>query len=137
MLETMSRQGLRVTDKRRTITKIFAQNEGYLTPKDVYEQLRKVYPSVSFDTIYRNLRLLSDIGLLEQFYFMDGGLKFKVCDLDRHHHHLICVSCEKTVAFDYCPMDHLESLPGHYKIINHRFEIYGICEACQQHRTYS
>ncbi|MEK5645636.1 transcriptional repressor [Paenibacillus rhizosphaerae] len=136
MLNAMTRQGLRITDQRRTIAKIFAKHDGYLSPKDVYEQLRKVYPGVSFDTIYRNLRLLSDVGLLARFYFMDGGQKFKACKLDHHHHPLICVNCEKTVAFDYCPMDHLGDLPGHYKIVNHRFEIYGICEACQQHGNY-
>lgn len=137
MLAAMARQGLRITEQRRTIAKIFTRHDGYLSPKEVYGQMKKEYPGVSFDTVYRNLRLLSDIGLLEQFYFMDGGHKFKVCRMDHHHHHLICIHCEKTVAFDFCPMDHMEDIPGHYKIINHRFEIYGLCETCQQQSQYA
>lgn len=131
MLATMSRNGWRITDQRRTLAQIFTDNAGYLSPKDVYDQLSVKYPSVSFDTVYRNLRMLSEMGVLEQFYFMEGGLKFKGSCLDHHHHHLICVNCEKTLTFEYCPMEQQMILPGKYKILNHRFEVYGICEECQ------
>jgi len=132
MVEVMSGHGLRITDQRRTLLQLFEKNEGYLSPKDVYEQMSSVYPSVSFDTVYRNLRVLSDMGVLEQFYFMDGGLKFKWSCLTHHHHHLICMNCEKTVPFQFCPMDQPIDLPDHnFKIVNHRFEIYGMCAECQ------
>jgi Fur family zinc uptake transcriptional regulator len=132
MLAIMARNGWRITDQRRTLAQIFASNEGYLSPKDVYEQMRIKYPGVSFDTVYRNLRMLSEMGALEQFYFLEGGLKFKGSCLNHHHHHLICTNCEKTLTFDYCPMESSLNLPGHFKIVNHRFEVYGICEECQK-----
>ncbi|WP_372662398.1 Fur family transcriptional regulator [Cohnella sp.] len=131
MLTIMSKNGWRITDKRRKLAQIFTDYDGYLSPKDVYEKLCVNYPSVSFDTVYRNLRMLSEMGVLEQFYFLDGGLKFKVNCLSHHHHHLICINCEKTLIFEYCPMEQKLDLPGKYKIINHRFEVYGICEECQ------
>ncbi|MDF2646597.1 MAG: Fur family transcriptional regulator [Paenibacillus sp.] len=133
VVDAMSRYGLRITDQRRTLARIIVTDDSYLSPKDVYEQMRSEYPSLSFDTVYRNLRLLSEMGALEQFYFMDGGLKFKRCCLTRHHHHLICTSCEKTVPFDYCPMNQPFDLPNNFHIISHRFEIYGVCEECQQY----
>ncbi|QHT63931.1 transcriptional repressor [Paenibacillus lycopersici] len=131
MLETLSRNGWRITDQRRSMVTIIAEHRGYLSPKDVYDRLVPIYPSVSFDTVYRNLRMMSEMGVLEQFYFMDGGLKFRANCLSHHHHHLICVNCEKTLSFDFCPMEQDMQLPGSYKILNHRFEIYGICEDCQ------
>lgn len=131
MLDTMSRNGLRVTEQRKKLAQIFAEYDGYLSPKDVYDQMAVQYPSVSFATVYNNLRMLSEMGVLEHFYFMDGGLKFRENCISHHHHHLICVNCEKTVPFEYCPMDRKPALPGNYKILRHRFEIYGICEACQ------
>ncbi|TXK74686.1 Fur family transcriptional regulator [Paenibacillus sp. N3.4] len=131
MIAIMSRNGWRITEQRRTLAEIFAKSDGYLSPKYVYDQMTVSYPSVSFDTVYRNLRLLSDMGALEQFYFMEGGLKFRNTCLHHHHHHLICTHCEKTLTFDYCPMETSLQLPGHFKITNHRFEVYGICEECQ------
>jgi len=134
MITIMSRSGWRITDQRRTLAKIFADADGFLSPKDVYDQMKGKYPGVSFDTVYRNLRMLSEMGALEQFYFMEGGLKFKGSCISHHHHHLICMDCEKTVTFDYCPMEVSIELPQSFKIVNHRFEIYGICEACQEER---
>ncbi|SDW29131.1 Fur family transcriptional regulator [Paenibacillus sp. CF384] len=132
MIEIMSQSGWRITEQRRELAEIFAKTEGYLSPKDVYDHMSRAYPSVSFDTVYRNLRLLSEMGALEQFYFMDGGLKFRVSCLSHHHHHLICINCEKTLTFEYCPMDQPLDLPGSFKIMNHRFEVYGVCEVCQR-----
>lgn len=131
MLETLSRNGWRITDQRRSMVTIIAEYKGYLSPKDVYDRLVLIYPSVSFDTVYRNLRMMNEMNVLEQFYFMDGGLKFKANCMSHHHHHLICVNCEKTLSFDFCPMEQDMHLPGNYKIQNHRFEIYGVCEECQ------
>lgn len=134
MLEKMTQNGLRVTEQRRTLVRIFTDYEGYLSPRDVYNKMAKHYPGVSFDTVYRNLRLLSDMGLLEQLYFMDGRSKFKGCCLPNdhhHHHHLICLHCEKTVPVDFCPMEYDLDLPQNFQIVNHRFEIYGLCEQCQ------
>jgi len=73
MLATMTRNGWRITDQRRTLVQIFTSNEGYLSPKDVYDQMSLKYPSVSFDTVYRNLRMLSEMGVLEQFYLWKAG----------------------------------------------------------------
>jgi Fur family zinc uptake transcriptional regulator len=131
MIDVMSKNGWRITEQRRKLAEIFAKTDGYLSPKDVYDQMTVSYPSGSFDTVYRNLRLLSEMGALEQFYFMDGGLKFRASCLTRHHHHLICTNCEKTLTFEYCPMNDSMKLPGSFKILNHRFEIYGVCEECQ------
>jgi Fur family zinc uptake transcriptional regulator len=132
MLQAMSNKGWRITEQRRTLATLFAEAVGYLSPKDVYDQMTKKYPGVSFDTVYRNLRLLSEMGVLEQFYFNEG-LKFRASCLKHHHHHLICMNCEKTLTFDFCPMGFVSNLPGDYSVLNHRFEIFGLCPACKPH----
>lgn len=131
MLEIMSQNGWRITDQRRTLAQLFAENDAYMSPKDVYEHMRGYYPGVSFDTVYRNLRMMSEMGVLEQFYFLDGGLKFRGGCLASHHHHLICTNCELTISLEYCPMDQSLKLPEDFQVLNHRFEIYGLCGECQ------
>lgn len=131
MVDTMARNGWRITDQRRTLAEIFVTNDHHLSPKDVYEQMKLKYSGVSLDTVYRNLRMLSEMGVLEQFYLMDGGLKFKASCMTHHHHHMICTNCEKTTTFDFCPMESI-NLPDNFKIGGHRFEVYGVCVDCQQ-----
>ncbi|KAF9113175.1 hypothetical protein BGX30_007024, partial [Mortierella sp. GBA39] len=96
IIDAMSEQGLRITDQRKTLAKLFGEHSGYLSAKDVYEFMGKKYSGLSFDTVYRNLRVMQELGVLEQIVFEDG-VKFKAsCSEDHHHHHMICLQCEKT-----------------------------------------
>ncbi|MFD2611846.1 Fur family transcriptional regulator [Paenibacillus gansuensis] len=127
----MSEQGLRITDQRKTLAKLFAEAEGYLTAKDVYDEMGRSYSGLSFDTVYRNLRVLHELGVLEQFVFEDG-IKFKVhCQEAHHHHHLICLQCEKTYPLVFCPMDTGCKVPDHFQVVKHKFEVFGYCQDCR------
>ncbi|WP_248925718.1 Fur family transcriptional regulator [Paenibacillus hamazuiensis] len=129
IIAAMANKGWRITDQRRSLATLFAEATGYLSPKDVYEYMRQKYPGVSFDTVYRNLRLLSEMGVLEQFY-LNEGVKFRARCHSHHHHHLICLQCEKTVSFEFCPMKDVPHLPENFQVVNHRFEIFGYCSDC-------
>lgn len=131
IIRAMTNKGWRITEQRKRLASLFANSDGYLSPKDVYEYMKDKYPGVSFDTVYRNLRLLCEMGVLEQFY-LNEGLKFKARCLSHHHHHMICLGCEKTYTFEYCPMPDVTGLPEHFKVVNHRFEIFGYCADCEQ-----
>lgn len=130
IIEAMTNKGWRITEQRKSLALLFADANGYLSPKDVYEHMRIKYPGISFDTVYRNLRLMSEMGVLEQFYFNEG-LKFRASCLAHHHHHLICVQCEKTITFDFCPMTLVPDLPGNFHVLHHRFEVFGYCPECK------
>lgn len=131
IIQAMSQRGMRITDQRRTLADLFAQSGGYLTPKDVYEHMGKFYSGLSFDTVYRNLRIMHEMGVLEQFVF-EEGIKFRArCEEHHHHHHLICLQCEKTIPFVFCPMDRVSGLPDDFSVVKHKFEIYGYCKECQ------
>ena len=87
IIQKMSKQGMRITDQRKTLAKLFSENPGYLTPKDVYAYMGPIYTGLSLDTVYRNLRVMHELGILEQFIFEDG-VKFRAhCEEDLHHHH--------------------------------------------------
>ncbi|TJY44479.1 transcriptional repressor [Cohnella pontilimi] len=130
IVQQMSEKGLRITDQRRTLVKLFADASGYLLPKDVYDHMQRTYPGLSFDTVYRNLRVLLDLGIIEQIVF-EEGVKFKLhCDESHHHHHMICLHCEKTLPIRSCPMPEMD-VPGGFQIVKHRFEVYGYCSDCR------
>jgi Fur family zinc uptake transcriptional regulator len=133
IVSKMAAQGLRITEQRKSLARLFVEHNGYLTPKHVYEHMGKIYPGLSFDTVYRNLRVLHDLGILEQFVFEDG-IKFRVhCqEAGGHHHHFICLECEKTVPITFCPMDSLTDVPPNVQVVRHKFEVYGYCESCER-----
>lgn len=132
MVLSMSRVGLRITEQRKSIITLFVQADGYLTPRAVYESLATKHSGLSYDTVYRNLRIMSEVGILEPFHF-DEGVKFRIgcyADHDHHHHHLICVSCDHIFPLDDCPMDKGMKFPSSFRVTGHRFEVYGYCTNC-------
>ncbi len=57
----------------------------------VYRDIQKVYPKISLGTVYRNLNLLSDMGMIQRFSTGDGTEHFDANT--QPHYHFICREC--------------------------------------------
>lgn len=132
IVQSMTRHGLRITEQRRTIAQLFANASGFLSAKEVFLGMVDKYNGLSLDTVYRNLKLLEELGVIEQFKIEDSNRYRVGCfGHHRHHHHLICLTCSRLIPLEYCPMDHFQA-PDQFRIVKHKFEIYGYCDNCER-----
>ncbi|WP_085523656.1 Fur family transcriptional regulator [Tuberibacillus sp. Marseille-P3662] len=130
-LNILKKHGYKYTDKRKMLVELFAQEDRYLTAKDVLRYMQTEYPTLSYDTVYRNLSLFENIGILEGTE-LSGEKNYRyACGHQGHHHHLICTKCGKTEFIEFCPMETINEHINDFDISGHKFEIYGHCYHCQ------
>ncbi|WP_062198647.1 Fur family transcriptional regulator [Massilibacterium senegalense] len=128
----LKKNGYKQTDKREDILRLFRNDKRYISAKEVLNKLKEQYPGLSFDTIYRNLSLFAELGILEVTE-LEGEKKFRfTCSVDHHHHHFICLTCGKTKQIDHCPMEIISDELDEFEIIGHKFEVYGTCKECKK-----
>lgn len=128
--DILKAEGYKTTGKREEILSYLDQNPHYVSVKEIIDYLKKGYPGLSYDTVYRNLSLFSELGILEETE-LDGEKRYQIsCTTDQHHHHLICLKCGKSKQIENCPMDRLPEFDD-FAVTGHRFEIFGYCSECQ------
>ncbi|KAB8131771.1 transcriptional repressor [Gracilibacillus oryzae] len=129
-LNLLKQKGYKYTEKREHMIGYFVKENRYRTAKDLQENMEPNYTGISFDTIYRNLHLFDQLGILESTE-LNGEKHFRLkCD-HHHHHHFICKSCGVTKEIHHCPMEQISQELNQFMIEDHKFEIYGFCPSCQ------
>ncbi|TFE26915.1 Fur family transcriptional regulator [Cohnella luojiensis] len=135
IIRMISRNGLRITEQRRSIARLFAEASDLLTPMQVYHDLGSKHRGLSYDTVYRNLKLLQEMGVLEPFYNKDGvkfGINRNSSDADAvsGQHHFVCMSCDIVYPFESVCASETPQLPAAFKAVMHRHEVLGYCPDC-------
>lgn len=132
IFEQLKNSGCRFTGKRKEVMELFIQNKDrYLTAKDVYEQMKKSYPTISYDTIYRTLALFLQMHVIEEMEYGDEAARYRLSCGQEHHHHLVCIKCGLVKVLHQCPMQLTNIDQDDFTVINHRFEIFGYCSTCR------
>ncbi|MGF3066044.1 Fur family transcriptional regulator [Facklamia sp. P12945] len=136
-LKTLKKEGFKMTKKRREILSLFAENQRYLSALGIHKALEEKYPTMSYNTTYRNLYDFVEVGILETTEYQQEQLFRYNCHLTHgtdhhHHHHFICTNCGKTILLDACPMQHITTDLSSVEIRSHRFEVFGLCAECKE-----
>lgn len=130
IMNMLRQRGYKCTPQREAIIRGFLKTEKpVLTARDLYEKLIESIPNTNFSTVYRNLELLTDEGIITKMDMGKDAALYELKDEKGHHHYLICKSCGKIQETDYCPFKDME-LNADFLAIDHRFEVYGLCGAC-------
>lgn len=133
-LALLRSKGYKLTPQRRAVLDAFLECAPFPTAQQLLAAVHKKHANVSLDTIYRNLALLSNLGIIHEIHRAAGNV-YEISKPGHHHHHLVCTECGKTECIDICPMQESyieEAEKKGFLITGHIFEFYGICQECRQ-----
>lgn len=126
-------RGLKLTPQRLAIHKILAAKAQHPTINEVYERIKKDYPSLSLNTVYKTLQLFIELGMASQFTTKEGVIRYEV--KMQPHHHILCLKCRRINDIFDSSLDKLKVSPplkGGFEIIRHDVIFYGYCSECKQ-----
>jgi Fur family transcriptional regulator, ferric uptake regulator len=121
-------RGLKMTDQRRVISRVLSAATDHPDVEQVYRRAADIDSKISIATVYRTVRLLEDVGVIERLDFGDGRARFEETR-EEHHHHLINVQTGEVIEFN---SDELEAVKQRiarelgFELLGHRLELYGV-----------
>jgi len=93
--------------------------------------------TVGFTTVFRTLKALTDCGLARETDFQDGRTRFEHIYNRPHHHHIVCVDCNRTIEFLSPELERLQEMivaKYQFQTVRHQMQIFGVCPDCQNQR---
>lgn len=132
-IDTLKASGVRITPQRHAVLEYLMNAMTHPTADEIYKALEEKFPNMSVATVYNNLRVLREIGLVKELTYGDSSSRFD-CNTTEHYH-IICEECGKIIDFHYPKLDEVEKLAEQvtgFDVSHHRMEVYGKCEDCQK-----
>ncbi len=132
IVTTLDRAGYRLTEPRRSLAVLIANQEGHFTAADLVGAARERRLGVGRATVFRTLEVLEGLGAVERLDLPSGEHAYVGCD-PTHHHHVVCSSCGRTDRIEDAGLrtvvDDVARRTG-YRVDGHRLELFGLCPTC-------
>ena len=125
----------RDSKQKKAILSVLRSTTSHPSADRVYEEVRKLIPNISLGTVYRNLNVLKDNGIILEISLAGTSTRY-----DAHtsnHYHFRCMRCGSVSDVDE-PVNHaLNAKVGGKNgsiILGHRLEFYGFCQNCAKYQ---
>jgi Fe2+ or Zn2+ uptake regulation protein len=134
--QTCVTRGVRLTPQRDVLLRVLSETMGHPTADDVLKKVRKVLPTVSHATVYRNLQELVSAGLIGTLERSGAAVKFEINP--DYHHHFMCGRCGQVwdVYLDQVAvrLDRKRSRLTGFRIDRREVQLHGLCARCRDRR---
>ncbi|MDQ1325089.1 MAG: Fur family transcriptional regulator, peroxide stress response regulator [Campylobacterota bacterium] len=129
----LKESGLKATFQRLHIVEV-VDRYGHIGIEGIYDKVTKIHPSLSVATIYKNIIIMVEKGVLVEVPIAGKKSKYELSKLD--HMHLICTQCGEVE--DLPCIESIDKIfdslmqKEHFKLFRQQINLYGVCSHCQQ-----
>jgi Fe2+ or Zn2+ uptake regulation protein len=134
MLRSLKAGGKKLTKPRKAMLEILQKSALPITAAEVHERLKRAHRTVDLVTVYRNLAMLQELGLIDPVGFHEGQMRYEVRHGRQHHHHIRCRGCGRIADLMLCPLKKLTEVVERrtkFVVESHALEFFGWCPECR------
>jgi Fur family ferric uptake transcriptional regulator len=132
ILTALDRADYRLTEPRRALASLIAEQDGHFTAAELVEAARARHLGIGRATVFRTLEVLETLGAVERLDLPSGEHAYVGCE-PAHHHHVVCSTCGRSTEIDDAGLRSVVREVGRqtgYRVDEHRLELFGLCPAC-------
>ncbi len=127
----LRRGGYRITPQRQLVLES-VERLRHGTPEEILAEVQRTASGVNLSTIYRNLEVLEEVGLVTHAHIGHGAPTYHAVD-DHVHIHLVCDRCGSVQSIDAAIadpfLDELRTRTGFVTDVSH-VALHGTCTTC-------
>jgi Fur family peroxide stress response transcriptional regulator len=130
-IEALRSKGYRATPQRIAICRITLNSRAHPSAQQVYDEVKKIHPTVSLATVYKTLEVLRDLDLVQEITLPKGQARFD--SFMNPHINLICLKCGSITDLDDATVKGISrkvAAATKFKPTGQRVDVYGICQKC-------
>jgi Fur family ferric uptake transcriptional regulator len=130
----LHKKGYRITNQRMAVLNAIIQAENkHLNASEIHALVKKQYPGFGLATVYKNLRVLEQEGLVNKLDLSDNTRHYEI-NLSEPHCHLLCLKCGHIEELGDAFYKSLYDLLWHesrFTIEKRSLVFYGYCSTCR------
>ena len=123
---------MRLTNQRQVLMEELKKVTTHPTADELYDLVRQRLPRTGLGTVYRNLELLSEFGIIKKLE--TGGKQKRFDGNPDPHYHIRCSMCGRVDDIHIPRLEDLDAQAAdccNYTILGHHIEFSGICPDCK------
>ena len=123
---------LKLTPQRLAVYKYLMSTNEHPSEEIIYKALQPEYPTMSLATVYKALKTLVEVKLVQEINVGEGNFRY---DANSHEHaHIQCINCSKVTDLEnisFTTLNRTAEECSEYKVLSNRIFFYGLCKDCQ------
>ena len=131
LTDVFRKNHVKVTPQRVEIYRYLTGTKDHPSADVIYSNVRKIFPSISFNTVYTTLLLYAELGVVHIAESFGDAKRF---DADTNDHgHFRCSKCGDIEDFEYeSDIDSVIPRTVSKRVIRKRLVLEGLCRNCQK-----
>jgi len=116
-----------MTGQRQVIAQVLDDARDHPDVEEIYARASAIDPGISLATVYRNVKLFDEKGIIERLEFGDGRSRYEDAKRD-HHDHLFDLETGDVIEFYDPEIEVLQERIARrlgYKLKGHKMELFG------------